>query len=145
MAYCLYTDMEARLGTLRCAELTNDTSGATTTDQTVAGALITRADTLIDAKMTGYYATPFSSVPKLIKQISIDIACYYAFMRRFVGMEMPKEWEATYKQALILLDDISNGKITLDTSPTVASAESAIVAPTKLIDFDDTDKVESFF
>jgi len=145
MAYCESADLTARIGTLRLAELTNDTSGATTADSTVVTALITRADTIIDAKMTGVYTTPFASTPKLIKQCSIDIAIYNAFLRRFANMEVPKEWIEAYKQAMQMLDDIADLKITLDTAPTVQSAESAIEAPTKLIDFWDTDYVTSYY
>ena len=145
MAYCESADLTARIGTLRLAELTNDTSGATTVDATVVTALITRADTIIDAKMTGVYTTPFVSVPKIIKQCSIDIVLYNAFLRRFANMEVPREWIEANKQAMQMLDDIANLTITLDTAPAVQSAESAIEAPTKLIDFYDDDYVTIYY
>jgi len=145
MAYCESSDLTALVGTLRLAELTNDTSGATTVDSTVVTALITRADTIIDAKMSGVYTTPFTSVPKIIKQCSISIALYNAFLRRFANMEVPKEWIEANKQAMQMLEDIANLKVTLDTAPTVISAESEFTAPTRLIDFEDSDYVTSYY
>jgi phage gp36-like protein len=143
MAYCVQADLEARVGKEQLALLTNDTAGTELSDPTVISALIERADTIVDARMTGLYATPFDPVPKIIKQCSVDIALYNAFLRRFASTEVPKEWVATYKQATDILDLIANLEIQLDTNPSVSSSEADIVSPVRLIDFNDSDNAAS--
>lgn len=143
MAYCTQSDLELRIGVEQLAMLTNDTAGTAMADPTVITALISRSDTLIDALMTGVYVTPFVSTPKIIKQCSIDMTIYSAFLRRFASTEVPKEWIAANKQAMEFLDLIANLELQLDSDPAVTSGEADFVAPDKLIDFTDSNNAAS--
>lgn len=150
--YCTQNDLEQRIGIRQLAELTNDTAGATTADSVVVQAIIEKSDREIDGKAGQVYTTPFTiptnctSIPSLIKQISIDYSIYYCFLRRFSTLEVPKQWIEVYKSAQQKLDDISNLLLQLDGSPTLFSAEANVVAPTgNIIDFDDTSSSVSFF
>ena len=81
--YCTQNDLEQRIGIRQLAELTNDTAGATTADSVVVQAIIEKSDREIDGKAGQVYTTPFTiptnctSIPSLIKQISIDYSIYY--------------------------------------------------------------------
>jgi hypothetical protein len=58
MAYSKQSDLEALVGTLNLAMLTNDTANASTTDATVLGNLIAQADIAIDSKAGQVYQVP---------------------------------------------------------------------------------------
>ena len=58
MAYSKQSDLEALVGTLTLAQLTNDTANASTTDTTVLGNLIAQADIAIDSKAGQVYQIP---------------------------------------------------------------------------------------
>jgi phage gp36-like protein len=121
-------------------------------DATIIAGILDKADKEIDAKAGQVYTVPFvvptncTAIPSIVKQIAVDMATYYCFMRRFSEMEAPKQWIEAYKNALTRLDDISNMLLFLDGSPTIASAESNMsVSNSSRIDFTDTDKEEYHF
>lgn len=145
MAYCTQTDLESRIGVVTLAELTNDTAGTVKADPTVVTDIIASADSTIDALMTNVYTTPFTTTPKIIKECSIRLAIHICFQRRFATMEEPKTWIEAEKKAMEWLDKIANLQITLDTAPSVTTAESAIVSPTQEIDFTDDDNQVSLY
>lgn len=142
--YCSQTDLEYRIGTTRLAELTNDTANATTPNSTIVSAMISRADRLIDSLAGQVYTVPFvigtncTTIPEVIRQLSIDLSIYFCMSRRFAQMEIPKDWQEIYKQAMEKLQGISNLLIFLDGSPTILSAEGDIVAPTQKAKFADS-------
>lgn len=88
-------------------------------------------------------------IPQIIHSISVDLACYYAMQRRFSEMELPEDWREIGRKILGtpqmpgLLDQIAS--LELNIGLDVASAQAAIVSPTKLIDFTDADKPESWY
>lgn len=149
--YCSQTDLEQNVGIIQLAQLTNDTGNPTLPDAVVVLAMIEKADREIDSKAGQVWTTPFvvptncTFIPTLIKQISIDYSIYYCFMRRFSEMEVPKQWIERYKDAKQKLDDVSNLLVQMDGAPTLLSAEANIVAPTKIVDFNDTDNSMSYF
>jgi phage gp36-like protein len=149
--YCSQSDLEARIGVLQLAQLTNDTAGATIADAVVVQALIEKSDREIDSKAGQVYTTPFmiptncTSIPSLIKQISIDYSIYYCFNRRFSTLEVPKQWIEIYKSAQEKLDDVSNLLVQLDGDPTLFSVEADMVANNIPIDFNDTNSPMSMF
>lgn len=145
MAYCTQADLESRIGAVALAELTNDTAGTVKADPTVVSDIISSADSIIDALMTNVYLTPFSPVPKIIKECSIRLAIHNAFGRRFSTMEEPKQWIEAEKKAQEWLSLIANLEMTLDTAPSVTGAESAIVSPARDIDFTDEDNAVSLY
>jgi len=121
------------------------TSDAFLPNAAVIATLIAKADHLIDAKAGQVYTVPFTTVPDVVKDISADLACYFALQRRPVNIEMPKAWDEAYKHALEQLEDISNMLLRLPTTATIESAESNIVTPTTdpIVDFNDSDNAMS--
>jgi phage gp36-like protein len=153
--YCTQGDLESRIGVLQLAQLTNDNANPTTSDTTIVTAIITKACTEIDAKAGQVYTVPFVaptncvSIPKIIKELSIDMSVYYCFARRFSEAGVPKVWADLYTTATKVdgkLDDISNLLVQLDGSPTLLSGEADMQASnTTRIDFSNTDNMESFY
>lgn len=144
-AYCTQSDIEARIPRARLAELTNDIANSDAPDSGVLSALVSRAQTIIDGKAGQVYTVPFTAVPDVIKEIAIDIVCFYCFQRRITNIEMPKSVEASYADALSRLEAVSNMLLKLPTSATIASAEADVVATPPLVDFNSTDSTMSFF
>ena len=145
MAYCRPLDIQTHIGFKTLTELSNDTPNATAPDFTVVSDLIEHASTTIDAYISGVYTVPFNPVPKIINLIATDIACYLCFMRRFTEMDVPKFWVQEYKDAIQMVKDIADLKITLDTEPAVMSKEAEIVAPAQRVNFDDENNPMSWF
>jgi len=145
MAYCTQADLESRIGVEQLALLTNDTANTESADPSVVTTIIAAADAIIDGFMTGVYTTPFTSTPNLIKECSIRLAIHTAFLRRFATMEEPKQWMDAEKKAMDWLGKIADLELTLDTAPTVTSAESAFVETTPAVDFDDEDNQVSLY
>jgi phage gp36-like protein len=112
----------------------------------VVTALILRADTMIDSLAGQVYTVPFTTVPDLIKSISIDLSCYFALQRRPINIPMPKEWQDAYTNAIKTLEDISNMLVKMPTTATIASAEADMeVSNSARIDFTNTDNSEYHF
>lgn len=113
--YCTTTDVSNRIGAKQLGQLTNDNAGDSI-DTTVMDALRLKAYNFINSKLNGNYTIPFSagsSTPGIINQIAIDLVCYYAMLRRFVSMEVPKTWQDTYDVALETLEQINAGTLTI--------------------------------
>lgn len=144
--YCSQTDIENRISRLTLAQLTNDTANPTSPDSEVVDAILTNVNATIDSYAGQVYTVPFSPVPALIRRIAIDIACYEVMQRRPVNMDIPKGWEAQYRNAMAQLEKISNLLLRLPDSATIASAESnMVVRGEDAIDFTDTDQLMSNF
>jgi phage gp36-like protein len=112
----------------------------------VVTALIAKADTKIDSLAGQVYTVPFTTVPDLIKNISIDLSCYFALQRRPINVPMPDEWQKAYDDAIQILEDISNMLVKMPTSATIASAEADMVTGNQTkIDFYNPDNEESHF
>lgn len=76
---------------------------------------IEKADALIDGKLGGVYQTPFSPVPRLIQDISTDLAIFF-MAESLYSSNMPnmdEYQEKRYQRAMGLLNDILEGDITL--------------------------------
>ena len=85
---------------------------------TVTGVItrhITRADSLIDAKISKRYAVPISPTPPLLGSISEDITSYYTFRTFYTQDNTNKtEYFADLRDdAMATLDEIREGKIDL--------------------------------
>ncbi len=94
---------------------------------TAHAAIIGRIDEAIesaDAEIDGYcaskYSVPFTTVPRLITVLSVEIAIYYLYKRRTV----PEKIEKAYDKAVARLKDISRGLLSLGIDPPPAPAAS---------------------
>jgi phage gp36-like protein len=144
--YCTFTDLERKLSRATLAQLANDTASATIADPVVIETILTNTDATIDSKAGQVYTIPLTMPEPLVTRIAIDIACYEAFQRRPVNMEMPKDWQVSRDKADKQLEDISNMLVRLSDSQTVVSEESNMnTSNTARIDFSDENNSESFY
>ncbi|MEW5745278.1 MAG: DUF1320 domain-containing protein [Nitrospirota bacterium] len=111
MPYSTLDDLKKPLPEKNIIELTDD-DGLGVVDQTKVDEAIAYADQLIDGYLRGRYSLPLSTVPGLIKQLSVDLAIFHLYGRRF-EMELPEGIMARYKNAIKLLEQIQKGLISL--------------------------------
>lgn len=109
MPYSTRADVTDRLAAL-------PTEGAETSlDSRITGG-IEYADSIIDAKLRARYKVPFSPVPKLIKNISADLATWKTLKGAFSGGGEDEEPDLakSYKDdAMDLLCQLADGTLTL--------------------------------
>ena len=75
---------------------------------------IDNADALIDSKIVAHYVLPLSTVPKIVKSVSQQIAIYYILCAGFTQDSQNKSrWADVYEKAIALLDKMSGGDMVL--------------------------------
>ena len=105
MAYCTETDIKRQIDWDTVVQLTDDNdSGVIDTD--ILDRAIADADAEIDSYCGTKYDVPFSTVPVMIRKMSVDIAIYNLYARRRGAPEDRKE---RYDDAISFLKDISKG------------------------------------
>lgn len=111
MAYCTSTDMAKLLPNSMLINLSNDTTGATTVNETNMAEAIDQADREIDSYVNlAGYTVPMDPVPPLIANLSAKMAIWNLHLRKYFNSEI---WSETYKQCLKLLERIAEGKLSL--------------------------------
>ncbi|MFZ5998055.1 MAG: gp436 family protein [Nitrospirota bacterium] len=86
---------------------------------------ISQADAEIDSYCAGKYTVPFTTVPAVVKKISVDIAIYNLYSRKVE--EIPDTRKDRYNNAIRQLKRIADGTITLGIDPAPApSSEGEI-------------------
>lgn len=152
--YCSFADLQKKIGKKKLSELTNDafTQGIPNPsdaggdpDPDVTQALIDEADSMIDSKAGLRYTVPFTTVPDDIKYLSINIACYLAFMRKGGANAITKEWKAIFENAMSDLNGIADGSIFIDVAAVSVSGEVVAETDERLVQFNDTDNQMSNF
>jgi phage gp36-like protein len=110
MAYCTSDNLKQVETEQTIIDLTDDNDTGSIVSDNVNRA-IADADALIDSYLTGRVASlPLSPVPSLISKISIEIAVYNLYLRRYGG-RMPEGVADRYKEAKAMLKDIRDGKL----------------------------------
>ena len=75
---------------------------------------ITRADNIINGKLSIRYPVPFTTIPPLITTISEDLVSYFTYRSFFTQDNQNKsEYFDKFEDAIFLLDEIRDGKIDL--------------------------------
>lgn len=106
MAYSSLSDISLRITQTNLIELTDDDNSGTVGTAQLTRA-VTDADNLIDAKLTGQFTVPFSSVPSIVNTISVVFSVHNLCAGRR-GRTKP-EWLADYSAAVSWLDDMADG------------------------------------
>lgn len=143
--YCTQTQIENRIGRKTLAELTDDTAGSETPSAIVVADVIDQACAEIDAALTGVYTVPLVPTPRIIQKIAVDLAVYYAMLRRFSVTEVPKQLIAAHDKAIETLEKIAKREMSLGTAYAVSSVSGKVVAPTAIVDFTDSTNQFSYF
>jgi len=110
MAYCTQTDILKQITEEQLIQLTDDNDTGSV-DTAIVNDAILKADNVIDGYCAQRYTVPFSVVPGIIREISIDLALYHLFSRRV--QTIPKLRETRYENTMKLLKDIEAGRISL--------------------------------
>jgi phage gp36-like protein len=105
MSYCTQKDLETLLPVKELAELS--TEWGDIPDSIVIVEIISKADAEIDSYASVRYATPFSSVPDMIRSLSMDMAIYHLYSRRSA---VPPIRQTKYEDAIRFLQDVTEGK-----------------------------------
>ena len=109
MAYSTQADILEQMDSDILVQLTDDAdAGAVDADA------VTRAIADADAEINGYcgarYATPFVTVPAIIRKVSVDLAIYNLYARR---TSVPEDRQKRYTDAIRFLKDVAKGIATL--------------------------------
>jgi phage gp36-like protein len=121
MAYCAKADILKQISEAELGDLTDDTGAGAVKDDVVTAA-IENADSEIDGYCGEKYTVPFTSVPGIVKRLSVDIALYNLYARREVqwASGMPDSRTNRYDKAIRLLEKVSQGKASLGEVPAPA-------------------------
>jgi len=109
MAYSELDDLKKQISEEFLKELTDDKETGEI-DEAVVSRSIEDADSEIDSYCRSIYSVPFSTVPKIIRKLSVDIAIYNLYARR---QGVPEDRLRRYKDAISLLKLLGEGEIRL--------------------------------
>ena len=124
--YCTLDDIKKLLPEAMLIMATDDENTNAVNEQRINEA-ITQADAEIDSYCAQQYATPFTTVPPVIKKCSVDIAIYNLYSRRVEAI--PETRSTRYKDAVRLLRDIADGSVSLNvsTAPSTEGFSSGVL------------------
>jgi phage gp36-like protein len=134
MAYCTLTNLEAIKSAATLILWAGEEMAGTPLAGTghastaVTGAIITAADSIIDSKLGLRYSVPFSTVPEIIKTISMWIAMSMMCLRNLPSM--PEDIQEGYNFAIGLLDNIAKGEAGLGVTAAASSLGPSIEVTT---------------
>ncbi|MDR0996754.1 MAG: DUF1320 domain-containing protein [Zoogloeaceae bacterium] len=113
MPYCSIADLKLAIPDQTLIWLTCDDPQAPAMNLPVAEEAIRQAEELVDGFLRGRYALPLASVPTLVKDMSVHLARHWLYARRPEGADLPDAVKDGQKNALRILENIRDGKITL--------------------------------
>lgn len=126
MSYSTKADILLQLDSGTLINLTDDI-GSGNVDDNVVNQAIANADALIDSYIGSIYAVPLSTVPTVIKNVSVDIAIYNLYSRR--TDTLPDIRKDRFTNAMKFLQDIADNKVSL--AGVTVSSESILVNTVK--------------
>lgn len=105
-AYATTTSFTVLLPNFLKGNSASDTAGVA-----MLSAHISRAENKVNAYLSTRYALPFTSVPPLIRDLSEDIACYYAIRGSYTqDGQRDNKYLDDFKEAISTLEEIRDGK-----------------------------------
>lgn len=121
MPYSTLEDIIKLIPELSIVHLTDDENTNSVSAARVDEA-IAQADSEIDCYCGSQYDIPFTTVPGIIKKISVDITIYNLYSRR--GERIPETRAERYKNAIRQLENIAKGIISIGVDPPPAKADT---------------------
>ncbi len=112
MSYISALDQKTLVPDRVMLELTDDDADGIA-DQDIIATVIIEACETVDGYLRGRYQLPFRKTPTIISSIAKQIARYKLYERRPEGFELPKTVRDGYTDALKMLVQIQDGKVTL--------------------------------
>src|SRR5512146_1958076 len=120
MSYCALKDISKLIPDEELTHITADSGDVV--DAAIVTEAIEKADAEIDAYLSMRYAVPLTTVPSIVKALSVDIALYHLYSRRSVAPEVRR---TKYEDAIKLLRDIANNKATIGATDSPPDATSS--------------------
>lgn len=111
MAYSTVQDIIAVSSERDVIQLSDD-SRVNSIDEGVVAEAISKADALIDSYCSGRYVVPISPVPRIIGDISAQLAYHFLYERRH-RQNMPDSMIKIYDRLVVQLKQISEGVTSL--------------------------------
>lgn len=110
MAYSTSSDLEKQISSAELIQLTDDAGSGAVNSGVIAEA-IDDADAEIDGYLASRGEVPLTTVPGIVRKLSVDISIYNLYARRHDSI--PEIREKRYDNAIRLLLMIAQGKISL--------------------------------
>lgn len=121
MDYCSVDDLLGQVPREKLIDLSNDAepetdaSGDPVLNLSTINLAIANAGSEIEGYISTRYPVPLSSVPPIIKKLAVDIAVYNLFSRKW-AVDEDDNLARRYKNAVVLLQRIAEGKVLLGVS-----------------------------
>jgi phage gp36-like protein len=129
--YCTLDDIKKLIPEDSLLQLTDDENlGAV--DQARVEEAVAQADAEIDSYIGGRYGVPLSTVPGVVKKMSVDIAIYNLYSRRVE--EMPEVRKDRYRSAVDQLKLIAKGTVSLGVAELPPAADTGGAETNKATD-----------
>lgn len=112
MAYSTLENLKNIIAEEELINLTNDKYPATLINLEVISSSIEYADEFINSYLRNKYALPLGMTPKIIRNISTDIAAYRLYTRR--PRKLPDHIVENYNEAKKILANLKKGEMILD-------------------------------
>ena len=109
MAYCTQSDLLEQISEDDMIQLTDDADAGNVDDDVVTRA-IADADAEIDSYCGTKYDVPFSTVPVMVRKLSVDMSIYNLYARR---QGAPEDRKGRYDAAIRYLKDVAKGIVSL--------------------------------
>ena len=123
MRYCTLSDLKLAIPARALIQLSNDDPSASRMNARVVKEAIRQAEERCDAYLRGRYVLPLSPVPTVIRDACVYLARHWLYARRPEGADLPEAVTSTYKNAIKLLEDVRDGKLTIGTPSGAAQPE----------------------
>lgn len=141
MSYCAQSDLLSQISESQLISLTDDHNTGAVVESIVTQA-IADADSEIDGWIGKKYSVPLTTVPDIVKKLSIDISLYNLYSR---SRGIPEDRKDRYRNAITFLKSVAKGEATLGEddpggSPTIEGIEMNVGADRTF----DRDSLEGF-
>lgn len=112
MAYSTLDDLKNIIAEEELINLTNDKFPATQINLEIISSSIEYADEFINSYLRNKYTLPLGMIPKIIENLSTDIAAYRLYVRR--PRKLPDHIVENYNEAKKILANLKKGEMILD-------------------------------
>lgn len=131
MPYSTEDDIKKLIPEETLIQLTDDEGLGVLGDARLTEAVL-QADAEINSYLGERYSVPFTTVPAVVKKLSVDIAIYNLYSR--LVDEMPGVRAERYKNAVRQLEGMSRGIVSLGLDPAPAAASDGHAETNKAVD-----------
>ncbi len=136
MAYATLDELKNQITTAILISLT-DEDQAGVINETKVAQTAENIDALINSYCRKRYAVPFTTVPNLIRSIAIDLYICDLYTNAELS-EIPKDRKAKCVDSTALLENVRDGKLSLDTEVVTAATDAGPASLTTREDRDFT-------